>query len=131
LALVGTLATQKTIFHYKNGELKSYEVLKDDILRRVFFELVSVTDKALDYFSKLAGEHFLFYWVDGIYLQNYKRAEIHKNLIADEFNLNFSTERIKELLVYNKGEYQTQIVIKKQRGDIKQFNLNSIFVNEQ
>ncbi len=131
LALVGTLATQKTIFSYQKGELIDYEILKDDILRKVFFQLVEYIDNVLDLFSKLAGNNFLFYWVDGIYLKNYDRALKHKNLISKEYNLNFSTEYLKELIVYNKSEYQTQIIVKKNNNKIKEFNLNSIFVSEQ
>jgi len=131
LALVGTLATQKTIFFYKEGELDSYEIKKDEILRRVFFQLVEFIDKVLDYFSKLAGDNFLFYWVDGIYLKNYERAEYHRDLISYEYDLDFSTERLKNLMVFNKGDYQSQIVIKKMDNTLKQFNLNNIFVTEQ
>ncbi|GAF81597.1 unnamed protein product [marine sediment metagenome] len=131
LALVGTLATQKTVFFYESGELKSYELKKDDTLRKVFFQLVEYVDRALDYFSKLAGDNFLFYWVDGIYLKNYDRAEYHKDLISYEFDLDFSTEKIKEVIVYYKSEFSTQMIVKKEDLNIKTFNLNNIFVNEQ
>ena len=127
LALVGTLATQKTVFFYEAGELKDYEIRKNDILRKVFFQVVEYVDKALYFFSRLAGENFLFYWVDGIYLKNYDRAQYHRDLISYEFNLDFSTEQIKEVIVFNKSELNTQIVIKKQDNNLKTFNLNCIF----
>lgn len=127
LALVGTLATQKTIFYYEAGELKKFETKKDDILRKVFFQVVEYVDRALDYFSKLAKDNFLFYWVDGIYLKDYERAQYHRDLISYEFNLDFSTEPVKEIIIFNKSEVNTQLIVKKTNNKIKTFNLNCIF----
>lgn len=128
LALVGSLATKKTIFYYQKGELLYFEDEADDLLRRVFFHLVEYTDMVLDRFSKLSKDHFLFYWVDGIYLNNYDRAHWHKDLISYEYDIDFSFESLQNLMVYNQGEYNTKIVIKKMNGKIKSFNLNNIFV---
>ncbi len=129
LSLVGALATQKTTFYYDKGVLIDYKVKSDEMLRRVFFQLVEYVDRVLDYFSKLASDNFLFYWVDGIYLKQYDRAKIHKKILEKEFKIEFSFEPIKELLVYNQGEYNTKIAVKKLDNKIKNFNINGIFVN--
>lgn len=131
LALVGTLATQKTIFYYENGELKNFVTKKNDILRRVFFQLVSFVDKILNMFSELAGDNFIFYWVDGIYLKNYPRAKQHKAILSKKFNIDFSLEPIKNAMIINKSESETKIILKKSNNKLKVFNLSSIFTPEQ
>ena len=131
LALVGSLATQKSIFHYENGKLKDHELKKDEVLRNVFFQLVSEVDEVLTVFQNMAGENFLFYWVDGIYLKPYKNIEFNRQMLENKYNLNFSIEPINRVVVYNKDENQTIIASQKVKGQrIKTFNFPCVFYNE-
>ena len=142
LALIGSLATKKITFDYVDGKMcDDYGVKEDIILRRVFFHLVSFIDRCLFQFSELAGDNFLLYWVDGIYLKNYPQKERHKELISKEFNVEFSTESLKKIVIVNESHLSTIIAIDtgkmkfnkhtgKDEPHIKKFNLNTIFLKD-
>jgi hypothetical protein len=131
LALVGSLATKKSIFYYEKGILKSHELTKNDTLRNVFFQLVSIVDEALTVFQNLSGKNFLFYWVDGIYLKPYEGINFDKKLLENKYNVEFSTEDINRVVVYNKDENQTIIASQKIKGErIKTFNFPCVFYND-
>lgn len=134
LALVGSLATQKSIFNYEKGILIEPEdgnyVTKNEVLRKVFFQLVSEVDEALTVFQKLAGENFIFYWVDGIYLKEYETLNFDKKILENKYNIEFSIEKINRVVVYNRDERQTIIASQKLKGNrIKTFNFPCVFYN--
>jgi hypothetical protein len=131
LALVGSLATQKSIFYYENGKLERHEVTKNDTLRNVFFQLVSEVDEVLTVFQKMAGENFIFYWVDGIYLKPYSNLDFNRKMLENKYNLDFSIEPINRVVVYNKDKHQTIIASQKVKGErIKTFNFPCVFYND-
>jgi len=135
LALVGSLATQKSIFNYVNGEIVEPEdgiyITKNEVLRNVFFQLVSEVDEALTVFQKLAAENFIFYWVDGIYLKEYPNLNFDKKVLENKYNIEFSIEDINRVVVYNRDEHSTIIASQKVKGKrIKTFNFPCVFKNQ-
>ena len=128
LALVGTLATTKSILFYEDGVIKDHEIIKNDKLRNVFFHCVKVVDECLYSFSYLAKESFIFYWVDGIYLKPYKDLKRHLKFIENKYNLQFSTDLKERVLILKTSEQCTNIGVFKDNKDYKIFSLPNIFI---
>ena len=130
LALIGTLATTRSILFYESGKISDYEIKVDKLLRKVFFQVVKTVDECLYSFSYLAGEHFIFYWVDGIYLTPYKDLERHLKFIENKFKMPFSTDLKEKVIIYNVSEQCTDIGVFKDSKDFKVFSLPSIFIKQ-
>lgn len=143
LALIGSLATKKITLIYEDGKLneEKHDVTEDTELRKVFFHLVTYIDRCLFSFSELAGDNFLMYWVDGIYLKNYPRKEQHKKMISEKFDVDFSTEILRKIVIINESVTSTVILVdtgkmKWNEGTgedelhVKRFYLNTIFLRD-
>ena len=65
---MGILAKQKVVNKYGSGRLLKSEIRKDDYLRACFFNACKVIDDIMLKCVKLCGREFLFFWVDGIYV---------------------------------------------------------------
>lgn len=137
LGLIGSIATKKTTFHYKGGNLVNSDVKEDLELRKVWFSIVKEVDDCLNELSIEFGDDFIFYWVDGIYVKGNK--EKHKDLIeriSKKYNFEFKNEpvdcivfaqddnRNKMLKVY-KEELRGRLNKKNEPADFKPFTLNS------
>ena len=130
LVLVGTLATTKSVLHYTNGEISDHEIIKNDNLKNVFFHCVKVVDECLYEFSYLAKEHFIFYWVDGIYLRPYKDLKRHLKFIENRFNMQFKTDLKERVLIVKTSKQCTNIAVYKNNKDFKMFSLPNIFTKD-
>ena len=128
LALVGTLATTKSILFYENGVIKDHEIIKNDKLKNVFFHCVKIVDECLYNFSYLAKEHFIFYWVDGIYLKPYKDLKRHLKFIENKYKMQFSTDLKERVLIVKTSKQCTNIGVFKNNKDYKIFSLPNIFI---
>lgn len=128
LALVGSLATQKTILYYEEGKIKSHEVKDNETLRRVFFQLVAYIDKCLYSFAGLSKDNFLFYWVDGIFLQAHEQMNDNLNFIKNQYELDFSVELMKKIIIYCASEKNTHIAIAGTEKETRVFSLPNVFI---
>lgn len=73
LAAVGFLGTKKSRVYYKEGEYIDTEVVKGE-LSDWFFYCCWVTGEVMEIARNMAGEDFMFYWVDGIAVKNDDKA---------------------------------------------------------
>lgn len=98
LKVVGALATQTIITEIVNGEVIENPVIKCDTnLRNCFFAICKEVGEIMNNCATIAGDDFLFFWVDGIYLSNYRHAAEIKNYLtsvnysySDEILINFN-----------------------------------------
>lgn len=134
LSLVGSIATYKYFDFYEAGELiedKSYDE-KDKLLRNVFFHCVNYTDNALSDFQNLAGDYFIFYWVDGIYLKNYPLLRMHLYMIEETYNIDFETCFLNRIVALKTEDNLNLIGVQKNAGDkIKVFNFPNVLINKR
>lgn len=69
LKAVGMLATNKTTFHFIDGELKQTTNQTDKILSNYFFYCCFRVGEVMDTIAEHYNDDFLFFWFDGIYLR--------------------------------------------------------------
>ena len=65
---MGILAKQKVVNNYNNGRLINFKIKQDVYLRSCFFNACKIIDDLMLKCVKTCGKDFLFFWVDGIYV---------------------------------------------------------------
>ena len=94
LVLMGSIATKRRRTVYVGGKAVLYEPkTSDPVLRSAWFNIVDYVDKCLHEFATLCGDRFIFYWVDGIYLEG--KPEEFKGVmetISAKYGLDFKEE---------------------------------------
>lgn len=68
LPAMGMLARNQLIINFEKGEPISNERFTADTAQ-IFFYIISEINKMMQTVMQMAGDHFLFYWVDGIFLK--------------------------------------------------------------
>jgi hypothetical protein len=105
LASVGMLAAKKYVFDYDNGEIVK---TRQDIspYENFFYFAVKETQSLMRRLRLIAGEEYLFTWVDGIYIKNDKI--VYKLLTAylKQFQINYSIDILSDfdLNIDDKGK---------------------------
>jgi hypothetical protein len=69
LPAMGMLARNQLIINFEKGEATTNERFTADTAQ-IFFYVISEINKLMQEVMTMAGEHFLFYWVDGIFLKD-------------------------------------------------------------
>ena len=122
LRFLGSIATKKRRYFYSEGQMTSDpEVLEDTLLRQVWFHICKVTDDCLSEFMNLAGDNFLLYYVDGIYL---KKANYTKlvNKISKKYKVEFKEEKVESIVrTYDPNAKCFKITITKWSDKKKKF----------
>lgn len=125
LRFIGTIATSKRKYTYKNGIMEgTVDVIEDAILRDVWFHICHQVDSALLRFKELSGEHFLMYYVDGIYLDDTIDCEPILKQIKEEFGFDFKKSFVESMrLTHNNQDrhHCYQIIIRKYDEDEKEY----------
>jgi hypothetical protein len=65
---MGILAKRKLKNDYNKGRVVYYEIQENKYLRKCFFSACKVIDELMLSCAEKAGKDFLFFWVDGIYI---------------------------------------------------------------
>lgn len=138
LRLLGSIATKKIIEHYKNKDLDNIEIITDKVLRSVWDCITNQVDKCMSDCAEMIKDHFLFYWVDGIYFVEKKgHKTLCKNLInfvMDQYDYECTIEKLDNiqavnlkrqirLYVYKDGKKKSEFSVPKKR--IKKYKLNN------
>jgi hypothetical protein len=108
LPAMGMLAKRSLLFNYKDGKIDDTDLEVGDN-RQVFFYLIQQVEEAMNECMSIAGEHYLFHWVDGIFINNdisaKKVHQIEKILEAKGYKykyekvVNFELKREKDLII--------------------------------
>lgn len=69
LKVLGMLARTKVMLKYEAGELTGADLFEADT-KPIFLFAVKTIDRLMEDIAQMAGDSFLFYWVDGIYLNS-------------------------------------------------------------
>lgn len=69
LKAVGMLATNKTTFHFIEGELKQTTNQTDKVMANYFFFCCFKIGEIMNQIAEHYNDDFLFFWFDGIYLR--------------------------------------------------------------
>jgi hypothetical protein len=82
LPAIGMLARKSMIFTYENGDCMETDIdLSPNA--QVFYYLIEKVEEAMQEAKHIAGDHYLFHWVDGIFID----ASLSKRKIAQIENV--------------------------------------------
>tara|TARA_E500000318_G_scaffold23707_1_gene24054 strand:- start:1849 stop:2688 length:840 start_codon:yes stop_codon:yes gene_type:complete len=122
LACLGMLAQQKTTYQYKGTKIVN-SFTKEKETRPLFLYLVQKIDNLMQEIAMIAGEYFIFYWVDGIYLRSdipdSILNEITKKIKQDNYRYHFDI--LTEFNIWQDGD--KLLVLFKKDGKEKTFQL--------
>lgn len=122
LKAVGSLATNKIIYHYQEGMCISVHAEKNDYTRNLFFLCCHEIGQLLNRISNNCPS-FLFYWVDGIYFSKESDAKkIIRELRKEGYFYSF--DRIDWMQIKD-SEKRIKLNFEKD-GKIKKFTLPKI-----
>lgn len=68
LPAIGMTAKKSVWFTYEQGKVKTWE-LKTGEYANIFFYVINQITDLMNWAAEIAGDYFLFYWVDGIFLK--------------------------------------------------------------
>lgn len=68
LPAIGMTAKKSIWYAYENGKVRSWE-LKTGEYANIFFYVINQITDLMNWAAEIAGDYFLFYWVDGIFLK--------------------------------------------------------------
>lgn len=83
LVAVGMLAKQKHIYSFSEGKQVGDPDIDADKYRFVFNAVIQETNAILEKAARIAGDDYIFYWVDGIYLKDEWSALLIAELFRD------------------------------------------------
>lgn len=118
LACLGTLAkrTEEWVFDgnkfFKRKEKRSYET------ENIWFAICRRVSDVMQECVKIAGDDFVFYWVDGIYVKNNAESIGRIMQCLNKWGYESKTKYIKEIVFHNNHFTVNGIV----KGDERQFN---------
>lgn len=82
LASIGMMASRKRKFNFVDGEVESYEDTESPY-SKYFFYCVQTIAEIIWKCEVIAGNNFVYSWVDGLYTTDKKSAEQCRKLIAE------------------------------------------------
>lgn len=84
LKAVGMLATNKMIFTYEAGRLKTFHTERNNQMANYFFFCCYTVGQLMSQLAAQLGDAFLFFWVDGIYISDKSKVEGVMKFLSDE-----------------------------------------------
>lgn len=107
LRLLGSIATIKNIETF-DGEEIIYEQISDPLFRAVWHNVSCKVDKVMSDIAHALGDHFLFYWVDGIYFTTFGEMDTCSHIaegIAFHHNFEIHKTKLDTIKVKNMDGY--------------------------
>lgn len=120
LKVLGSIATSKRIYSYKDGKLEEDPiVIQDDFLRSAWFKICSYINDAMQVVRACTNVNFLFYWVDGIYIRMPKKSDVdivkkQVDMLTEDLNFEWKVEKLKNFKLINEGD-KIEIQIEKHK----------------
>lgn len=121
LQAIGIFASRKSIFKYERGILNDIENSESE-LKNVYFFASKVTDNIIKAARQEAGDDFVFYWFDGIYIRPNAKTEKRLTEFFEHHNFEYKKEVIKDLDI-NIQANKTNINYTDSKGKKKLFNI--------
>lgn len=100
LPAIGMIAKKSVWISYEKGEAINWDLKEGEYTNIFFFVIQQITD-LMAWAADIAGDHFLFYWVDGIFLKpNIPKDKLQQiTEIFSEQGYYFKYENVKDFSV--------------------------------
>ena len=116
LRLLGSIATITHIEEFDGKELV-HDQRSDPLMRLVWHNIVCYVDEVMSEIAVALQDHFLFYWVDGIYFTTFGKRDVCSAIvegIAEQYGFEVHKEKLERIEVRNDGGYLHAVI--KQQG---------------
>lgn len=121
LQAIGIFASRKSIFHYSRGILQDIENVESP-LKNVYFYAAKITDNIMRAAQVQAGDDFIFFWFDGIYIRPNTRTEKRLTEFFEDSKIEYKKEIIRDLQIET-GATKTYISYLNPKNEKKIFNI--------
>lgn len=98
LIALGNLAKTFVNFYFDGKKYLEPKTERSYLTENYFFKVSLETDSIMKILSMLAGDNYLFYWVDAIYVKTKKTKDEICDYITNEIGMNFKVTEIFRLL---------------------------------
>lgn len=100
LPAFGMLAKKATVFTYENGECSNWDV-ETGKYAQIFYFIITQIENLMQELKDIAGDYYLFHWVDGIFLEQKTPLSIIDKILSHIKRQNhfFSFETINECYI--------------------------------
>jgi len=103
LTALGSLAKKVYYYQFKGKSLRNIKSESEPLLENIWFTICKRVADVMNECIKVLGEEFIFYWVDGIYVQG-KDENLHTCLkIFSDYGYNIKYKKIKQIYFHDKG----------------------------
>lgn len=98
LIALGNLAKSKTEFIFNGKQFFKPKKIFSEDTQNFFFKVSKEVDAIMKMLIIIAGESYLFYWVDAIYVKSEYAKDLICDYITNELGMSFKVTKIKKLL---------------------------------
>ena len=96
LMIVGSLGTRKLVTEFVDGNAVDVRHEENETLRRVWKEIILEVDRTMKRLADVAGEDFLMYWTDAVFVREQAKEKVIAAAKAEGYNVKFSTVSIRK-----------------------------------
>lgn len=112
LRLLGSIATIKNVEEFDGTEVV-HSQSSDELMRLVWHNIVCHVDEVMSEIADALHDHFLFYWVDGIYFTTFGKADMCSSIvegIAYSRGFEVHKQKLDKIEVRNENGYLHAVI---------------------
>tara|TARA_Y100000114_G_scaffold151716_1_gene168878 strand:+ start:3869 stop:4771 length:903 start_codon:yes stop_codon:yes gene_type:complete len=103
LTALGSLAKKVYLYQFKGDKLQKVNTETDPLLQNLWFTICKRVSDVMNECIKTLGKDFIFYWVDGIYMDGDIKNVAKVEKIFMKYGYNVKMKKIKQIYFHEKG----------------------------
>tara|TARA_R110000751_G_scaffold92475_2_gene180974 strand:- start:2070 stop:2984 length:915 start_codon:yes stop_codon:yes gene_type:complete len=103
LTALGSLAKKIYYYKFKGEQLEKVSTKTDPLLQNLWFTICKRVSDVMNDCIRELGKEFIFYWVDGIYVQGKAENLVIAENIFTEYGYNVKFKKVKQVYFHEKG----------------------------
>lgn len=103
LTALGTLAKKVYLYQFKGNKLEKVNTETDPLLQNLWFTICKRVSDVMNECIRDIGKDFIFYWVDGIYMQGGIKSVSKAEEIFTNYGYNVKFKKIKQIHFHETG----------------------------